>query len=157
MRYIKHYTHIYLYTKEKLSGQISCGLKILDKLGCCPNDFQNHTARPTFFKNGSKSRLFGKKQQGFPFKINTDQISKEFSCSFCSRSDQFIKDFSCKFEGDLNFLVNFFLAGFIFKGDYYMNLKMISISWWTFFGNFLISFFVARYLTVSLRGPVLKP
>ena len=24
-----------------------------------------------------------------------------------------------------------------------------------FFGNFLISFFVARYLTVSLRGPVL--
>ena len=25
LRYIKHYTHIYLYTKEKLSGQISCG------------------------------------------------------------------------------------------------------------------------------------
>ena len=32
LRYIKHYTHIYLYTKEKLSGQISCGFKILDKL-----------------------------------------------------------------------------------------------------------------------------
>ena len=27
---------------------------------------------------------------------------------FFTRSDQFIKDFSCKFEGDLNFLVNFF-------------------------------------------------
>ena len=25
LRYIKHYTHIYLYAKEKLSGQTSCG------------------------------------------------------------------------------------------------------------------------------------
>ena len=62
LRYIKHYTHIYLYTKEKLSGQISCGFYILVKLGSCPYDFQNHTATPTFFKNESKSRLFGKKQ-----------------------------------------------------------------------------------------------
>ena len=52
--------------------------------------------------------------------------------------------------------MNFFLAGFIFKGVYYMKLKMISIFWWTFFWYFLISFFVARYLTISLRGPVLK-
>ena len=37
---------------------------------------------------------------------------------------------SRKIEDDFNFLVNFF-------------------------SNFLISFFVARYLTVSLRGPVL--
>ena len=47
---------------------------ILVKLESCPNDFQNHIARPTFFKNESKSRLFGKKQSGFPFKINKDQI-----------------------------------------------------------------------------------
>ena len=38
---------------------------ILVKLESCPNDFQNHTARPTFFKNASKSRLFGKKFQFF--------------------------------------------------------------------------------------------
>ena len=34
LRYIKHYTHIYLYIYiKKLSRQISCGFKILDKLG----------------------------------------------------------------------------------------------------------------------------
>merc|ERR1712115_541398 len=60
-------------------------------------------------------------------------MGREFSYNFCSRSDQFIKDFSFKFEGDLNFLVNFFLAGFIFKGVNYMKLKMISIFWLPFF------------------------
>ena len=49
LRYIKHYTHIYLYTNEKISGQISCGY-ILVKLGSCPMDFQNHTTKPTFSK-----------------------------------------------------------------------------------------------------------
>ena len=34
LRYNKHYTHIYLYIYiKKLSRQISCGFKILDKLG----------------------------------------------------------------------------------------------------------------------------
>ena len=66
----------------------------------------------------------------------------------------FYVDFFCKIEGDLNFLVNFFLAGFIFKGIYYIKLKMK-----LFFCpiNFIISLLVACYLTVSLRGPVLKP
>ena len=57
-----------------MSQQISCGFQNLDKLGSCPNDSQNHTATPTFFKNESKSRLFEKKYKGFPFKINTYQI-----------------------------------------------------------------------------------
>merc|ERR1711947_19490 len=92
-----------------------------------------------------KVDFLGKKQSGFPFKINTDQIYTEFSYNFCTRSDQFIKDFSCKFEGDLNFLVNFFLAGFIFKVVYYMKLKMISIFGELFFENFLISFLPRPY------------
>ena len=41
LRYIKHYTHIYLYTKEKLSWQISCGFKILVKLGVRMQKFKN--------------------------------------------------------------------------------------------------------------------
>ena len=48
-----------------MSQQISCGFKKLDKLGSCPNDSQNHTATPTFFKNGSKSRLFEKNTKDF--------------------------------------------------------------------------------------------
>ena len=65
------------------------------------------------------------------------------------RCDQFIKDFSFKFDGDLHFLVNFFLAGFIFKGVYYMNLKMNSIFWWTFFLSFF-NFFLCCPLPYSL-------
>ena len=57
LRYIKHYTHIYLYTKEKLSGQISCGFKILDKLGVRRNKIKN-TLLVGFFKNQSKSNIF---------------------------------------------------------------------------------------------------
>ena len=41
---------------------------ILVKLESCANDFQNHTATPTFFKNESKSRLFGKNNRDFPLK-----------------------------------------------------------------------------------------
>ena len=47
-----------------------------------------------------------------------------------------MKDFSFKFEGDFKFF------GELFKGISFIKLK-------------LISFFSARYLTVSLRGPVL--
>ena len=50
-----------LYKRKIVWTNILWGY-ILVKLESCPNDFQNHTARPTFFKNESKSRLFGKKQ-----------------------------------------------------------------------------------------------
>ena len=102
----------------------------------------------------------------FMFEVRSIYKGKrEFSYNFCTRSDQFIKDFSCKFEGNLNFLVNFFLVGFIFKCVYYMKLKMISIFWWTFlfYPPFLVNFFLVRsffdapFRTVSLRGPVLYP
>ena len=68
--------------------------------------------------------------------MNPDQIYRELFYKYCSRSDKFIKDFSCKFEGDFNFLVNFF------KGISFIILKLISC-------------FNARSLTASLRGPVL--
>ena len=51
--------------------------------------------------------------------------------------DQISRDFSFKFEGDFNFLLNFY------KGISFIKLN-------------LISFFNARYLTASLRGPVLN-
>ena len=44
------YIHV-LY--KKMSWQISCGFKNLDKLGSWPNDFQNHPLGDDFFKNGS--------------------------------------------------------------------------------------------------------
>ena len=55
-----------------------------------------------------------KKYKGFPFKINPDQIFKRNLNNFCSRSDQFTRGFLCEFEGDLNFLVNFFFGPFQF-------------------------------------------
>ena len=43
-----------------------------------------------------------------------------------------------------------------YKGNSFIKFSTISIFWWTFFwSDYLISFFVSRYLTVSLRGPVL--
>ena len=51
LRYIKYYTHIYLYTKEKLSGQISCGFKILDKLGVRIKKNQKHPLGRIFLKS----------------------------------------------------------------------------------------------------------
>ena len=67
LRYIKHYTHIYLYIYiKKLSRQISCGFKTLDKLGVRIKKFKN-TLLVGFFLNQSKSR---KKVKGFPCKIN---------------------------------------------------------------------------------------
>ena len=68
--------------------------------------------------------------------MNPDQILREFSYNF--------------FRDPIN-------TCRIFQ----VNLKTISIFWRTFFKGIsflklkLISFFIARYLTVSLRGPVL--
>ena len=93
LRYIKHYTHIYLYTKEKLSGQISCGFKILDKLGVRRNKIKN-TLLVGFFKNQSKSQIFIKE---ITCKFYREFILKGILLYFFSRSEKFIKDFSCKF------------------------------------------------------------
>ena len=93
LRYIKHYTHIYLYTKEKLSGQISCGFKILDKLGVRRNKIKN-TLLVGFFKNQSKSNIFIKE---ITCKFYREFILKGILLYFFSRSEKFIKDFSCKF------------------------------------------------------------
>ena len=66
------------------------------------------------------------------------------------------RDFTYKIERDFNFLLNFFLVRLIFDGISLINFDGISL---INFGliHFLISFFVSRYLTVSLRGPVPKP
>ena len=93
-----------------------------------------HPLGRIFLKSYLKSK---KNTKGFPCKLNPYQVWREFSCNFFSRSDQFLMDFSFKFEGDFNFLVNFFLKG--------ISLKKLK----------LISFFIARYLTVTLWGPVL--
>ena len=63
---------------------------------------------------------------------------------------------------DFNFLANFFLIIFFWSESFLKAFIIWNWRWFQFFGelffgNFLISFFVARYLTVSLRGPVLKP
>ena len=78
-----------------------------------------------------------------------------------------MKDFSFKFEGNFNILVNFFVVQF-FSRDFEFKIEgefsifdfLVSINFLRDFRLIelkLISFFVARYLTVSLRGPVLKP
>ena len=63
-----------------------------------------------------------------------------------------MQDLSCKFKGDFYFLVNFFCPNFVLKGFFWLGndfkgLSLIKLK--------LISFFIARYLTDSLRGPVL--
>ena len=75
LRYNKHYTHIYLYIYiKKLSRQISCGFKILDKLGVRIKKIKN-TLLVGFFENQSKSRLFIK---DFPCKIEGEIFLKRF-------------------------------------------------------------------------------
>ena len=74
LRYIKHYTHIYLYTKEKLSGQISCGFIFWSSWRVAPTIFKITLLGRHFSKMSLKVDFLEKKQLGFPFKINTDQI-----------------------------------------------------------------------------------
>ena len=87
-----------------MSWQISCGFKNLDKLGVRINKIKN-TLLVGFFKNQSKSKIFIKE---ITCKFYSEFILKGIRLDFFSRSDKFPKDFSCKFEGDFNFLVNFF-------------------------------------------------
>ena len=49
LRYIKHCTHIYLYTKGKLSGQISCGFIFWSSWGVAPTIFKITILRQFFF------------------------------------------------------------------------------------------------------------
>ena len=64
---------MYLYIK-KMSWQISCGFKNLDKLGVRMRKFKN-TLLVGFFKNQSKSRLFIRE---FLCKIEGEKILKGF-------------------------------------------------------------------------------
>ena len=54
LRYIKHYTHIYLYTNEKLSGQISCGFIFWSSWGVAPTIFKITLLRRHFSKMSLK-------------------------------------------------------------------------------------------------------
>ena len=54
LRYIKHYTHIYLYTKEKMSGQISCGFIFWSSWRVAPTIFKITLLRRHFSKMGLK-------------------------------------------------------------------------------------------------------
>jgi len=78
-------------------------------LGVRIKKFKN-TLKGGLFWNQSKSLLFEKKYKWFLFKMNSDQIPGEFFYNICSRSDQLIWDFLFKFEGDFNFVGNFFLV-----------------------------------------------
>ena len=51
LRYIKVGVRVNNNVGIKSAQQISYGCSILDKLGSCPNDFQNHNTTVTFFKN----------------------------------------------------------------------------------------------------------
>ena len=79
-----------------------------------------------------------KNRKDFPVKWTQIKFKRNSLIIFVFEADQFLKDFPCKIEGDFNFLVNFFFVG----------ISLIKFK--------LISFFIARYLTDSLRGPVLK-
>ena len=62
LRYIKHYTHIYLYIKAKLSGQISCGFIFWSSWGVAPTIFKITLLRRHFSKMSLKVDFLEKKQ-----------------------------------------------------------------------------------------------
>ena len=68
LRYIKHYTHIYLYTKEKLSGQISCGFIFWSSWRVAPTIFKITLLRRHFSKMGLKVDFLEKNNKDFPLK-----------------------------------------------------------------------------------------
>merc|ERR1712198_252881 len=72
LRYIKHYTHIYLYTKEKLSGQLSCGFIFWSSWRVAPTIFKITLLRRHFSKMSLKFNFLEKKQLGFLIKISTE-------------------------------------------------------------------------------------
>ena len=68
LRYIKHYTYIYLYTKEKLSGQISCGFIFWSSCGVAPTIFKIKLLRRHFSKMSLKVDFLEKNNKDFPLK-----------------------------------------------------------------------------------------
>ena len=68
LRYIKHYTHIYLYTKEKLSGQISCGFIFWSSWRVAPTIFKITLLGRHFSKMGLKVDFLEKNNKDFPLK-----------------------------------------------------------------------------------------
>ena len=68
LRYIKHYTHIYLYTKEKLSGQISCGFIFWSSWRVAPTIFKITLLRRHFSKMSLKVDFLEKNNSDLPLK-----------------------------------------------------------------------------------------
>ena len=68
LRYIKHYTHIYLYTKEKLSGQISCGFIFWSSWRVAPTIFKITLLGRHFSKMSLKVDFLEKNNKDFPLK-----------------------------------------------------------------------------------------
>ena len=83
------YTYIYI---KKLSRQISCGFKILDKLGVRIKKIKI-TLLVGFFENQSKSRLFIK---DFPFKIEGENFLEGFPLKISIEGENFLKEFPLK-------------------------------------------------------------
>ena len=68
LRYIKHYTHIYLYTKENLSGQISCGFIFWSSWRVALTIFKITLLGWHFSKMGLKVDFLEKNNRDFPLK-----------------------------------------------------------------------------------------
>ena len=68
LRYIKHYTHIYLYTNEKFSGQISCGFIFLSSWGVASMIFKITMLRRHFSKISVKVDFLEKNNKDFLLK-----------------------------------------------------------------------------------------
>merc|ERR1712035_193574 len=68
LRYIKHYIHIYLYTKEKLSGQTSCGFIFWSSWRVALTIFKITLLGRHFSKMGLKVDFLEKNNKHFPLK-----------------------------------------------------------------------------------------
>ena len=68
LRYIKHYTHIYFYSKGKLSGQTSCGFIFWSSWGVAPTIFKITILCRQFSKLSLKVDFLEKNNMDFPLK-----------------------------------------------------------------------------------------
>ena len=72
LRDIKHYTHIYLYTKEKLSGQISCGFIFWSSWRVAPTIFKITLLGRHFSKMSLKVDFLEKNNKDFHIKLKAN-------------------------------------------------------------------------------------